>query len=61
MIDTTTQPNIPYMWALTSAIQNEADKLLSEKRDQASGNVLGASRPAVSLHSDNEVAGTRSV
>jgi len=58
MIDTTTQPNIPYMWELTRAIREEADKLLEAKRDQASGNVLEASRTAVSLHS-HEVAGTK--
>ena len=40
MIDTLTQPNIPYMWALTRAIREEADKLLSEKRLLDSGNVL---------------------
>ena len=36
MIDTTTQPNIPYIWALTRAMREEADQLLSEKRDQGS-------------------------
>ena len=58
MIDTHTQPNIPYMWELTRAIREEADKLLSEKRDQASGSVLEASMTAVSLQS-RDVAGTR--
>jgi len=58
MIDTTTQPNIPYTWALTRAIREETDKLLEAKRDQASGSVLEASMTAVSLHS-HEVAGTR--
>lgn len=58
MIGTQTQPNVPYMWALTSAIKREADKLLADKQKRGSSALLGASDTAVSLQPDG-VAGTK--